>query len=399
VSDNLIKHSTDFKTKLNCQIDALHEKHLDEISKVTKDSRQKLSDSVEAFSDRELVANLYTKTLQTVEVEGSPVSLVVEYHKIRKQFSKIASLGVAQFEFHMNQKHEEKLEELCGISKFAKLVLNEQSMKFSFDVNKMVYATLHVTLELSSCEITGGCFKQDGGILVGGGGQNEILLFNSTGECVTLETSFRPNDVTLKDSDVYISCSSPSYKGIHCFTISEDTWKLLPKVSRHEYCAHKFPFCQKEECFSIRCAHGFIYVACGEFILKVGANGSIIKRYATEKGTYSVTVNKNKRIIYSSCSSHKVICLNDAGSPLFRYTHPNLQYPYSLDVDFEGYIYVAGRDSNNIHILSPSGTLLRILEVTKPNFIKLKADSRICLIGTQKSSGTKICEIKVPDFP
>ncbi|XP_048781057.2 tripartite motif-containing protein 45-like [Ostrea edulis] len=394
VSDDLIKQSSDYKTKVIRHIDALLEKHLDEISKVTKDNRQKLSDSVEAFSDRELLANLYTKTLKTINEGGASVALAVEYHKIKKQFSKIADLGVTQLEFHMHQNYEEKFQELFKISKFAKLVLNEQSMKFSFDMNMMVHATVDVAFELvqSSGKITGGCFLQDRGILLVDARQpDKLLYFNNTGECVhKWNISFRPNDVTLKDSDVFVSSSGSYYRGIHGVTFLENQRKLIPSDRLH--------YCKNEECFGIKCANGFIYVTCGRSILKVDADGNLVKRYLTEKETYSVAVDKNNHVIYSSCTSHSVTSLNESGRELFRYTHPDLKYPRSLDVDYEGYIYVAGRDSDNVHILSPSGQLLRIFKVSKPNCIKFKTGSRICLIGSYNSSCTKIYEIKVPEI-
>jgi hypothetical protein len=354
---------------------------------------------VEAFSDRELVANVYVKTLKTLQEGAAPV-LVVEYHKIRKQFSEISSLGVAQLEFHINQTYNEKLEGLCNISKFANFVLNEQLLKFTFEMSKMAHATLDVTMELrhTDGEITGGCFMPDGGILllVADAEQNKILNFNKAGKCVNQwNTSICPNDVTLdyfQSNILFISCSQPFVEGMHRFKIVGDAIRKLPP----DYCCNS---CRNEECFGIINAYGYLYVVCRNSILKMNDCGSIIKRYATERGIYSVAVDKNKRIIYSSCSSHRVTCLNDAGSPLFHYTHPDLQYPYSLDVDFEGYIYVAGRNSNNIHILSPSGKLLNILEFSKPNYIKFKEDSRICLIGSDKSSCTKICKIKVPNSP
>ena len=57
-------------------------------------------------------------------------------------------------------------------------------------------------------------------------------------------------------------------------------------------------------------------------------------------------------------------------------THEKLKDPYGLAVGRKGEIFIGGFSSNNIHILSGSGKLLRILEeIEKPKWIKFQIDT------------------------
>ncbi|XP_061169477.1 E3 ubiquitin-protein ligase Midline-1-like [Saccostrea echinata] len=392
-SDDMIKQSTELKTELMTQIEILFEKHLNEISRVTKECRKKLTESVEGFSDRKLLGDSYVKTLESIKESGSSIALVIEYYKIKKHIFKVAESEVPQIEFHVKQDFQQKLCEILKLSTFANLTLGEQLKNFHFDMNILNQTSLYLICELdySQGEITGGCFLPDGDVLLVDTQSKQIAYHNSTGKFLKyFSLRFFPDDLTLVDPnshDFFITCSWGSARGIHSVSLSADKTKLMENLNFK--CHNK-----DSKCFGITCRSGFIYVACGTFILKMDTVGNVISNLKTEEKTHSVALNRNNHIISSSCSSHSVTSMNEIGERFFRYTHPDLKYPYGLDVDYEGYIYVCGRDSNNIYVLLPSGELLQILKTSKPNCIKFKKDSRVCFIGSYKSCSTKICEFR-----
>ena len=81
--------------------------------------------------------------------------------------------------------------------------------------------------------------------------------------------------------------------------------------------------------------------------------------------TDDVAIDDEVNVIYSSYSKDTVRKQDKAGNVLFSYTHEKLKTPYVLDVNRNGEILVVGNQSNNIHILSRSEELLRILDGIK----------------------------------
>lgn len=67
---------------------------------------------------------------------------------------------------------------------------------------------------------------------------------------------------------------------------------------------------------------------------------------------------------------------------LFKYTHKELNKPFGLTVDGHGNIFVNGNDTNNIHIVSNDGKIIRILEgVQNPTYIKFLRGTYRFLVG------------------
>lgn len=52
--------------------------------------------------------------------------------------------------------------------------------------------------------------------------------------------------------------------------------------------------------------------------------------------------------------------MDDSGEKLHSYSHAKLKYPYGLDVNFSGNIFVVGQESKSIHVLTPKAELLKI---------------------------------------
>lgn len=59
---------------------------------------------------------------------------------------------------------------------------------------------------------------------------------------------------------------------------------------------------------------------------------------------------------------------------MFKYKYLEFKYFYGLDMDLEGYIFVVGRDSNNIYIFFLIGELIKIILVFKLKCIKFRKD-------------------------
>lgn len=69
---------------------------------------------------------------------------------------------------------------------------------------------------------------------------------------------------------------------------------------------------------------------------------------------------------------------------IFTYKHKDLKGPYGLAIDNNGFIFVNGKGSKNIHILSDDGHLLKIFDIDSPQCIKLKKNSQRFFVANSK---------------
>lgn len=138
---------------------------------------------------------------------------------------------------------------------------------------------------------------------------------------------------------------------------------------------------QRNNCvYHLAVSSGFVYAACSDLILKLDLEGNVVQQYDVNKYTFSVAINNKNEVISSSCDKHIVTVMDNSGKKMYLYTHEKLEYPYRLDVNFCGNIFVAGQTSNNIHVLTPTAELLNIFEVELPRCIKFKKYSYMCFV-------------------
>lgn len=112
---------------------------------------------------------------------------------------------------------------------------------------------------------------------------------------------------------------------------------------------------------------------------------SILITLATEKGTTDdVALDVYGNVVFNKHFGNNVTKVNKNGKMLFNYRHEKLKKPYGLTVDGLGNVheYVNGYESNNIHVVSIDGKIIRILEgVHRPKCIKLLRGTYRFLVG------------------
>ncbi|XP_056022022.1 tripartite motif-containing protein 45-like [Ostrea edulis] len=119
-------------------------------------------------------------------------------------------------------------------------------------------------------------------------------------------------------------------------------------------------------------------------------------RYSNDLSyTDDVAVDDEESVIYSSYSTSTVRKVDRKGNILFTYSHEELKKPCGLTVDRVGNIYVIGKYSNNVHILSRSGEVVRILNgvVTSPECINIQEGGNRFFVG-EAGGIVKIFEFK-----
>lgn len=141
-------------------------------------------------------------------------------------------------------------------------------------------------------------------------------------------------------------------------------------------------------------SEGFVFAACSDVIIKFDHDGNAVQQYPVDTSTYTVAINNSNEIISSSCCTDIVTVMNSSGEKLFTYSSNKLRFPRGLDVNFSGNIFVVGRHTNNIHVLTPKAELLKIFAIdgrSPSRCIKFKENSNICFVGFCETK-TKVYE-------
>lgn len=124
-------------------------------------------------------------------------------------------------------------------------------------------------------------------------------------------------------------------------------------------------------------------------------NYNIYKALATKTGyTDDVALTRDKNVVFSNYSENFLKALDKSGKILFKYSHEELKTPYGLTVDGHGNIFVNGCASNNIHIVSNDGKIIRIIKgVQGPRCIRFLYGTYRFLIG-EAGGHIKVFELR-----
>ena len=79
----------------------------------------------------------------------------------------------------------------------------------------------------------------------------------------------------------------------------------------------------------------------------------------------------------------KIIAITSKGETTWEYQSSNLEEPRGLHVDSRDQIYVSDRRSNNIHVLTNGGKLIRVIEnIPNPLFFKVNEMRGVICVGS-----------------
>lgn len=184
----------------------------------------------------------------------------------------------------------------------------------------------------SEGDVTGGCFLENGNIVLAHRASNRLLQYNKLELKREMNLKWTPRDVV---------CQSPLLLLISKHNITESV-ACVQRFDLDKFEFTKDKFLQKNRVYSLAISSGFVYAACLDFIVKFDSEGNIVKRYKVEENTMSVTVNTSNEIISSSCKTDNVIVINNSGEKLHSYFHAKLKYPCGLEVNLSRNIFVAG---------------------------------------------------------
>uniref|UniRef100_K1PQH4 Transcription intermediary factor 1-beta n=1 Tax=Magallana gigas TaxID=29159 RepID=K1PQH4_MAGGI len=375
-ADKIKQESTELRDKIVNHIDALLENLLSELAQSVKQSKDQVEKFVDDISDRHILMTQYLQTLKDTCTTQAPPSIVVFYYfKIIREFKHVTKSSPSRLRLSLHSDVSKDLTRVLEVEKFSDI----QTEPHLVPLCGIDFANTRMELigELNGSEggVTGGCFLENGDIVLAYRDSNRMLQYNKLELKRERNMEWIPRDVVCQSpSLLFISKNKPHTKG------------CVEKFDMEKFAFIEDKFLETNIVYSLAISSGFVYAACSDSIVKFDSEGNIVKRYEVKKRTTSVAINKSDEIISSNCTTNYVTVMNDSGEKLHSYFHKKLKYPYGLDVNFSGNIFVVGSDSNNIHILSPKAELLKIFDIESPKCIKFKENSYVCFVGSEKKT-------------
>lgn len=191
------------------------------------------------------------------------------------------------------------------------------------------HASMEMNCDLNGAkgDVTGGCFLENGDIILAHQSSSRILQF----------TNFKLTREIGEWKSIDVACLSPSV-----LLISKNN-VLYSKGYVVKFDLDMFEFTKEDKFLETNSVYSwqyhqdlYIYAACSNCIVKFGSEEKTVKTYTFDNCTFFVAINKSNEIISSSCSTHKVTVMDDFGEKLHSYSHAKLKLncPYGLDVNF-----------------------------------------------------------------
>jgi hypothetical protein len=113
-----------------------------------------------------------------------------------------------------------------------------------------------------------------------------------------------------------------------------------------------------EECWGVTAGKDKIYIGGINKVIILNIDGSLVREIATNDDiNYNLLYNeRNDQLLLRQ--DGRLCCINLDGHVIYRY---DISGGLGLAVDQQGHVYISGRDSHDIHRLSPDGTFRDIV--------------------------------------
>ena len=164
-------------------------------------------------------------------------------------------------------------------------------------------------------------------------------------------------------------------------------------------------------CWGVAVSGEEIYTTChdnpGQGEVKVlDLQGNIKRRRGTNPdGSYLftspsyITVSASgEKIFVSDFNKDTITCLTHSGTVIYTYKDGDMTWPRGLICDSGDNVLVCGRDSNNVHTISPDGTKYRTLltsqdGLTYPFSIAYKESEDTLIVGCRNSNKLRLFKL------
>lgn len=376
-SDAHAKELSNTTTAIIDNVKMLEEKHLDELAKLTKESKSKLEKSVQSIEHR-LNYLQYRKGKLLTDMSNATTlktNEVLSYIKMKHIYENIRKLNYAKLEISIQNQILDNVQKLTSLSCLAKTTSLESIDQCTMDQKILYLKSADVInifeFRIENCDVTDGEFLSRDKLILTDKNNERCVLYNTSGVVLQeIPLPGKPWGLCFQgDNEVLVTL--PDNKKV----VILDATSFEIKQSVSVDCS----------CHGISTSGNTAVIGARKSVVMYEnfLDQNILKTLATEKGTTDdVALDMYGNVVFSKYFGNNVKKVDKSGKMLFNYRHEKLKNPYGLTVDGLGNIYVNGYESNNIHVVSINGKLIRILKgVHRPKCIKFLHGTYRFLVG------------------
>lgn len=367
-SDKYMEEAQKLQQSILCQVNRLFDEYFTDITTKTKDAKRKMEKSTTSVSDRIDFLEYLLKLLKSSNISADSDDLKLKYistfHRVKENMAKILEYPFSETTVILTADIPENVKQITEFKRIGAISLTESSISEIVRIRNRNFSLL------SKCNlqavIRGGTVLTNGDLLCTDHLNSKCLLVCMShklwGNDAAFNLKCNPWEILLDNETLYISNNQQS--------------GLIEQISADNFVSLS-PLYVRNCCSGLAIIRDVLFVVsdyCCILKLSKHGRGIIETIFKTEsKGLRYLTRITDDKLVCSNFIEHYVIALDKTGKKIWIYQHTELKGPYGLDKDSQSNIYVAGRKSNNIHILSRQGSLLRILgDIISPVCLKLR---------------------------
>lgn len=378
VDENIAKTEKIFLA-LAERLEKMKKNYTDEMFSNLKKGKEKLQREIEKFDDAILCVDYCETCIEQAKASEKVCEAMIKFITAEKKFQQISHLQLKQMYLKISGVESPTWREFMELKDIAEVKLSEYSRFLDFDIRD-IELTKYKEFTITDGNVFNGLFLPENKFLVIDYKNNgRCLIYDRNWECIrVIKTMGLPYDAIQFKDEIFVT--DVSAKTIQVFARAD--LRNLRSINI------------KDTIYGITSLNEMLYIAGGNKIIKIDNMGQILQTYDLNGvNTDHIIATNSGLIVCSNWCLETVTAMRDEGQVVWEYKRSNLKDPQELETDSCENIYVAGTVSSNIHVLSSSGEMIRVIEdIPNPYFFKINEDEGIICVCSQKK---KIIEYQI----
>lgn len=318
---------------------------------------------------------------EPADIDERNIEYILTFHTVKEKMARISKNAFSEIKVFVTLDIYDSIKQILDFTSIGTILLTEIPISEIIDARKAEFSQLIKYQDLWAR--VRGCTVLSNGNLLCTDHDNSccVLIKEKNQQTIQHSTAFplgsKPWDILLDEDILYVSYRSHVISHVHRF--SADDFHTLDPIHTGTYCS------------GLAIIGDLLFVVsdcCCIIKLNKNGQGQIERIYQAKTKSLRYLIDlADGTLVCNNFIDDLVKALDDMGMEKWTYQHTELKGPYGLDKDSQNNIYVAGRNSNNIHILSRQGSLLRILgDIISPVCLKLRKGTCTAFVVCHKKS-------------
>lgn len=349
----------------------LEETYLNQLAEVSKDVRQKLEGSIRSLEQRSMYLAHWLDVISTDAQNQTKEELVTKCLNAKHVLKAVKSLPLIQMKLDISAEVSIGIEKLNSLGTLFSAKTIESDIDYN-DIQQAMFVKI-AEFHIPGSHIYGGGFLPKGQLLLCDNSLKKCIVCNEDGTILQeIPLPGAPWDAYF-ESDGRTLVTIPDKKTV--VVLQENT--LAIEKSMDVSC----------KCSGIAKRQNRYLIATRDSIEEFSPDFTHLESRLKDISD-DIAVDGDGCVIFGHYGNAMLTKENPDRNykVMFTYKHKNLESLYGLAIDNNGFIFVNGKESENIHVLSEDGQLLKLLDVDSPICIKFEKNSQRFFVANEKGT-------------